>query len=168
MVQEVQSSGGSVVSVRVQHRSRQWPSWRLAPLFLLLIQSAARSLGRIWASVASYPVDAGIFRDGRATHGGRQRPTSQNGVLRTAQTTSELRVAVLSSVITAAPSPWRGTRERALCRRHVPVSRSVEFVGCKPSSIELNPGIELVAQSAVAQYPNPPVHPLARRNCSPE
>jgi hypothetical protein len=95
------------------------PVTSLAPcsLLLLLILIAARSLGRIWASVASCPVNAGVFRDGSAARGGRQKAAPQNGVLRTAQTTSELRVSISLPALAAEPSPRTGVRERALCRR---------------------------------------------------
>ena len=91
----------------------------LAPssLFLLLIRAPHGRLaacGRRWRSVMSTPAtpEASV-----ASRGGRQRAAPQNGVLRTAQATSGLRVSIFLPALTAEPSPRTGVRKHALCRR---------------------------------------------------
>ena len=91
----------------------------LAPssLFSLLIRAPHARLaacGRWWRWVTSTPATPEVPV---ASRHGHQRAAPQNGVPRTAQATRKLRVAVLSSVIIAEPSPWPGIRECALCHR---------------------------------------------------
>jgi len=108
-------------------------------LLLLLIQSAARSFGRVQASAATWPptpASSTVAEPPVAANRGQPCRTAPSG---TAHTTTSLRVAVPFPVCAAEPSSWSGTHTARSLPPTCPRGRSVEGLEYHPSQAKFSP-----------------------------